>query len=298
MGFRKAKKSGGKARQVPGQEDNKVERDLDPTKKVLSGGGKVAKRGSRNPSDAPKSFQFIMQLMEMKKSNDEARRAQKKSDQKKQQKQKDKVGPRVINQELKLMPGEDMREFNQRVREKLENNMQMINSGFVLKNDKAKLNPSRDDGDDTAVSKRTERKRKNDAVRKQRKLAKKNKKRGLDSDDDNDHDNMRVQGPKFGEQAQAPPVFKALPKETFKKTVPLPNSKEASAAAERKEEMAVKQMIQRTARLSPLERMQAKRKARLEGGSAAEKRIMEAEREQAIRRYRMLRVARESAKNK
>ncbi|KAJ2741606.1 hypothetical protein GGI20_005078 [Coemansia sp. BCRC 34301] len=54
-------------------------------------------------------------------------------------------------------------------------------------------------------------------------------------------------------------------------------------------------MIQRTARLSPLERMQAKRKAKLEGDTAAEKRIIEAEREQAIRRYRMLRVARETA---
>ncbi|KAJ2616895.1 hypothetical protein H4S08_000567 [Coemansia sp. RSA 1365] len=52
-------------------------------------------------------------------------------------------------------------------------------------------------------------------------------------------------------------------------------------------------MIQRTARLSPLDRLQAKRKAK-QSDSAAEKRIADVEREKAIRRYRMLRAARDS----
>ncbi|KAJ2857202.1 hypothetical protein J3B02_001159 [Coemansia erecta] len=297
MRFRKTKKNGGKPRREPGQEDDTVERDLDPTKKVLSGGSKVSKRSSRNTSDAPKSFQFIMQFMEKKKQNDEARRAQKKNDKVKQLKQQEKLGPRVIKNDLKIMPGEDMREFNRRVREKLENNMQMINSGFLINDEKARLNPSRDDGEDAVISKRSERKKKNDATRKQRRLAKKKSKAG-GSDNEEDNVTRDNRGPRFGEQAQAPPVFRALPKETLKKMIPLPNSKEASIADKQREELAVKNMIQRTARLSPLERMQAKRKAKLEGDSAAEKRIMEAEREQAIRRYRMLRVARESAKNK
>ncbi|KAJ1812996.1 hypothetical protein LPJ75_003379, partial [Coemansia sp. RSA 2598] len=295
MGFRKTKKSGGKPKREPGKEDDTVERDLDPSK-VLSGGSKVSKRKSQSTTDAPKSFQFIMQLMEMKKQNDQVRREHKKQEQTKRQKTPGRL--QVNTQKLKIMPGEDMREFNRRVREKMESNMQAINSGAVEKNQRAGLNPSRDEGGESEVSKRTERKRKNDAVRKQRRLAKKNKNKGRGSDSEEEEEEKGDRGPRFGEQAQAPPIFKALPKETFKKMVPLPNSKEASAAAKQREEVAVKKMIQRTARLSPLERMQAKRKAKMEGGSAAEKRIMEAEREQAIRRYRMLRVARESAKNK
>ncbi|KAJ2781689.1 hypothetical protein GGI15_003146 [Coemansia interrupta] len=300
MGFSKPKKN--KSKTGPDVYGENGSRDLDPTK-VMSGGSKVAKRGSRNTADAPKKFQHMMHFMEMKKKNDETRRQQKEKSLKQQQKQKQKQqgegsGNQVIKDMLEIMPGESMYEFNQRVKQKMENNMRMVNSKAMNDDGKAALNPSRDEGGESTVSKRTDRKRKNDAVRKQRKIAKKNK--GMDSDDEEDT-GVSVQNasaPKFGEQAQAPPIFKALPKEKFKKMVPLPHSKEAATAEKQKQEVAVKKMIQRTARLSPLERMQAKRKAKEEGGSAAEKRIMEAEREKAIRRYRMLRVARESAKNK
>ncbi|KAJ1761793.1 hypothetical protein LPJ69_002959 [Coemansia sp. RSA 1752] len=78
--------------------------------------------------------------------------------------------------------------------------------------------------------------------------------------------------------------------------VPLPNSKEEAEDIKQRDNLAVKKMIQRTARLTPLERMQAKRKAKELGDTAAEKRIIELERERAIRRYRMLRETRESAK--
>ncbi|KAJ2416601.1 hypothetical protein GGF41_005480, partial [Coemansia sp. RSA 2531] len=198
-------------------------------------------------------------------------------------------GPKEITEALTIMPGESMDEFSRRVRQKMTNNLQLIGTSHEAKS-KAHANPSRDEGEEPDISKRSDRKKRNDAVRKQRKQAK--KQRGSD-----DEDVVREQAaaPKFGEQAQAPPIFKALPKDKFKKMVPLPQSKEEELANKRKDELAVKNMIQRTARLSPLERMQAKRKAKQEGDTAAEKRIIEAEREQAIRRYRMLRVARETA---
>ncbi|KAJ2457677.1 hypothetical protein GGI02_006101, partial [Coemansia sp. RSA 2322] len=72
MGFKKPKTC--KSTRDP-LEDDKVERDLDPTK-VLSGGGKVAKKHSNSISDAPKAFQHIMKFMEMKQNNDAAKKKQ------------------------------------------------------------------------------------------------------------------------------------------------------------------------------------------------------------------------------
>ncbi|KAJ2002895.1 hypothetical protein H4R26_003358 [Coemansia thaxteri] len=287
MGFKKPKTC--KSTRDP-LEDDKVERDLDPTK-VLSGGGKVAKKHSNSISDAPKAFQHIMKFMEMKQNNDAAKKKQREVERKRAAKGP-KSGPKEITEALKIMPGESMDEFSRRVRQKMTNNLQLIGTSHEVKS-KAHANPSRDEGEEADISKRSDRKKRNDAVRKQRKQAK--KQRGQDSDDEVEPKAVATPAPRFGEQAQAPPIFKALPKDKFKKMVPLPQSKEEELAKKQKDEMAVKSMIQRTARLSPLERMQAKRKAKLEGDSAASKRIMDAEREQAIRRYRMLRVARESA---
>ncbi|KAI7829300.1 hypothetical protein BX661DRAFT_198073 [Kickxella alabastrina] len=307
MGFKNPKTR--KGNKEPNYEDDKVERDLDPTKKVLSGGGKVAKKNNRNTSDAPKAFQHIMKFMEMKKRNDQAKQQQKQKEQtiaaSAAGKKQTTVGPKAITEDLKIMPGETMGEFNKRVKNKMENNMQLIGSSFEAKA-KGNSNPAKDEGDEVVVSTRSDRKKRNDAVRKQRRQAKKNKNKDSDDDEDDQAAYARRKAsaaaqPRFGEQAEAPPIFKALPKQMFKKMVPMPDSKEEAHATKIKEEVAVKKMIQRTARLSPLERMQAKRKAKLEGPSgdtAAEKRIIEAEREKAIRRYRMLRVARESAKHK
>ncbi|KAJ2332622.1 hypothetical protein GGI00_002705 [Coemansia sp. RSA 2681] len=286
MGFKKPKTR--KSTRDP-LDDDKVERDLDPTK-VLSGGGKVAKKRGNVTSDAPKAFQHIMKFMEMKQNNDAAKRKQKEVERKKKPKAQAQ-GPKEITEALKIMPGESMDEFTRRVRQKMTNNLQLIGTSHETKT-KAHANPSRDEGEEPDISKRSDRKKRNDAVRKQRKQAK--RQRGHDSDDEDDAPRQQA-APKFGEQAQAPPIFKALPKDKFKKMIPLAQSKEEDLANKRKDELAVKNMIQRTARLSPLERMQAKRKAKLEGDTAAEKRIIEAEREQAIRRYRMLRVARETA---
>ncbi|KAJ2792025.1 hypothetical protein GGI18_000715 [Coemansia linderi] len=285
MGFKKPKTR--KSTSDP-MEDNKVERDLDPTK-VLSGGGKIAKKRGNSTSDAPKAFQHIMKFMEMKQNNDAAKKKQKEAERKKKSKTQNQ-GPKEITEALTIMPGESMDEFSRRVRQKMTSNLQLIGTSHEAKS-KPHANPSRDEGDEPDISKRSDRKKRNDAVRKQRKQAKKH--RG--NDDDEPSREAAAPAPKFGEQAQAPPIFKALPKDKFKKMVPLPQSKEEEQANKRKDDLAVKNMIQRTARLSPLERMQAKRKAKLEGDTAAEKRIIEAEREQAIRRYRMLRVARETA---
>ncbi|KAJ2868515.1 hypothetical protein GGH94_000047 [Coemansia aciculifera] len=286
MGFKKPKTR--KSTRDP-MDDNKVDRDLDPTK-ILSGGGKVAKKKGNSTSDAPKAFQHIMKFMEMKQNNDAAKKKQKEAERKKKSKAQNQ-GPKEITEALTIMPGESMDEFSRRVRQKMTNNLQLIGTSHEAKS-KAHANPSRDEGEEPDISKRSDRKKRNDAVRKQRKQAK--KQRGHEDDDDN-VGREQAAAPKFGEQAQAPPIFKALPKDKFKKMVPLPQSKEEEQANKRKDELAVKNMIQRTARLSPLERMQAKRKAKQEGDTAAEKRIIEAEREQAIRRYRMLRVARETA---
>ncbi|KAJ2891050.1 hypothetical protein GGI21_005968 [Coemansia aciculifera] len=291
MGFKKPKTR--KSTSDP-LDNDKIERDLDPTK-VLSGGGKVAKKKGNVTSDAPKAFQHIMKFMEMKQNNDAAKRKQKEVERNKKQKASAQ-GPKEITEALKIMPGESMDEFTRRVRQKMTNNLQLIGTSHEKKA-KAHANPSRDEGEDPDISKRSDRKKRNDAVRKQRKQAK--KQRGGEDDSGDEADTSKRVAPppppKFGEQAQAPPIFKALPKDKFKKMVPLPQSKEEEQAKRHRDELAVKNMIQRTARLSPLERMQAKRKAKLEGDTAAGKRIIEAEREQAIRRYRMLRVARETA---
>ncbi|KAJ2339119.1 hypothetical protein IWW50_006917 [Coemansia erecta] len=292
MGFKSPKAF--KANNV--QPDANGERDFDPAKS-FSGGRKVAKKRmkGKSTSDAPKSFQYVMQFMDMKQKNDASKKKAKDAEAKRQNKQKDSATvnkPQAVTETLKIMPGESMLEFNRRVRQKMQNNLQLIGTDFEAK-DKGELNPSRDEGEQAVVSKRTDRKRRNDAIRKERKLAKKHR------DDGDDHDyelKQAAKAPRFGEQAQAPPIFKALPKEKFKKMVPMPNSKEAAAQEKQREEQAVKNMIQRTARLTPLERMQAKRKAKELGDSAAEKRIIEVERERAIRRYRMLRETRESAK--
>lgn len=312
MGFKKPKTS--KSNRDPLENDT-TERDLDPSGKVLSGGGKVAKkRGNSSTNDAPKAFQHIMRFMEMKQANDKTKLEVKRKQQKQKQK-KNSDGPKEVTESLTIMPGENMYEFNKRVKEKLANNLQAIGTKQQGPKDTVNLNPSRDDGGHQEVSKRSERKKRNDAVRKQRKQTRKARKNGEDPDVfvDNSKESSQVKqlpipvpaaavaaaAPKFGEQAQAPPIFKSLPKQTFKKIVPLPESKEETVEKKRREDMAVKNMIQRTSRLSPLERMQAKRKAKLEVSknndtAAAEKRIMEAERERAIRRYRMLKAARES----
>ncbi|KAI9500141.1 hypothetical protein GGI25_002556 [Coemansia spiralis] len=259
MGFKNPKKL--KNLKSP-LDDDTVERDLDPTHE-LSGGHKPPKR--KATTDTPKSFQHVMRFMEMKQ-------------------QRDAKKPKATAKEtgnLNIMNGESMIEFNRRVKQKMHNDLKLVDSS---KGPSKKPNSNSSNDSDVVVSKRTERKKRNDLIRKQRKLAKKHK----------DEVEQTVSGPRFGEQAEAPPVFRALPRETFKKMVPLPNSKEEAAATKQKEDLAVKKMIQRTARLSPLERMQAKRKARLEGDTAAEKRIMEAERDKAIRRYRMLKAVRES----
>ncbi|KAI8323642.1 hypothetical protein GQ54DRAFT_97501 [Martensiomyces pterosporus] len=279
-------------------EDDKVERDLDPAK-VLSGGGKAAKKGNRNTSDAPKAFQNIMRFMEMKQKNDQAKRQQKAKDEKRKAKAakavkaEDRNKPKQITERLKIMPGESMQEFDRRVQAKMNNNLRLVGT-INEPQAKASTNPSKDEGDEAMVSKRTDRKRRNDAVRKERKLAKKHRSEGSDEEEVREQQRQTSTAPKFGEQADAPPIFKALPKEKFKKMVPLPQSKEEELETKNKEDLAVKNMIKRTARLSPLERMQVKRKAKKEGDTAAEKRILAVERENAIRRYRMLKVARES----
>ncbi|KAJ1952193.1 hypothetical protein EC988_003686 [Linderina pennispora] len=290
MGFKKPKTSKSYRVDTYNENDDKVQRNLDPTQ-VVSGGGKSSKRKNRNTSDAPKAFQHIMQFMEMKQKNDQRKRQQKKQAEEKAEKEKAKApqGPKEITEDLKLQAGETIAEFNRRVRQKMANNLQLVGTSASVKAKKHD-NPALDEGEEIVVSGRSERKRKNDMVRRERKRLKKH------GAADSDEEQMAVQ-PKFGEQAQAPPIFKALPKETFKRMVPLPASREEAQQKKLREELAVKKMIRRTARLSPLERMQAKRKAKMEGGSAAEKRIMEAEREQAIRRYRMLKVARESKKS-
>ncbi|KAJ1934290.1 hypothetical protein FBU59_005747 [Linderina macrospora] len=294
MGFKKPKTTKSYRVDTYNEGDDKAQRNLDPTQ-VVSGGGKASKRKNKNTSDAPKAFQHIMQFMEMKQKNDERKRQQKQQAAAKAEKEKPKLkgpqGPKEITEDLKIQVGETMAEFNRRVRQKMTNNLQLVGTSASVKAKKHD-NPALDEGEEKVVSGRTERKRKNDAVRRERRRQQKNKNRGSDSEDE-----QVEMKPKFGEQAQAPPIFKALPKETFKKMVPLPASREEAQQKKLREELAVKKMIRRTARLSPLERMQAKRKAKLEGGSAAEKRIMEAEREQAIRRYRMLKVARESKKS-
>ncbi|KAJ2846029.1 hypothetical protein IWW36_004538 [Coemansia brasiliensis] len=279
MGFKKPKT----AKTFRDPLDDGTEHDFDPTSR-LSGGRKVSKKKHKNASDAPRSFQYLMDFMSNKQQKDK-QQANAKSKARKPQADPDK--PKAITETLKIMPNESMSEFQRRVRSKMQNNLELIGTDFEAK-EKPANNPSKDEGDEPLKSKRSERKRRNDAIRKQRKLAKKHR---------NDDDEWVSQDvPRFGEQAQAPPIFKALPKEKFKKMVPLPNSAEEASEKKRREEEAVKKMIQRTARLSPLERMQAKRKAKEHTDSAAEKRIMEDERERAIRRYRMLRAAREAKK--
>ncbi|KAJ1799444.1 hypothetical protein LPJ59_001828 [Coemansia sp. RSA 2399] len=280
MGFKKPKAS--KSKRNPLDEDDQAEqRNLEPSNIRSGGGRKVSKRQSKSTNDAPKSFQHLMQFMERKKQRDQEVAKNKKRETK----------GKAAGGNLKIMSGESMPEFERRVTQKMYSNLQLINKGEDPTVRSVIGNPSRDDGDEAVVSKRTDRKRRNDAIRKQRKLAKKHK----DTDDLEDATKARkvVEEPKFGEQAQAPPIFRALPKEKIKKMVPLPNSKEEQTEKKLRDELAVKKMIQKTARLSPLEKMQAKRKAKEMGDTAADKRIMEAEREKAIRRYRMLRAVRE-----
>ncbi|KAJ2403143.1 hypothetical protein GGI23_000161 [Coemansia sp. RSA 2559] len=280
MGFKKPKAS--KSQRNPLDEDDHAEqRNLEPSNIRSGGGRKVTKRQSKNTSDAPKSFQHLMQFMERKQQRDKEMAKNKKRDSK----------GKATGSNLKIMPGESMPEFERRVTQKMYANLQLINKGEDPTVHNIIANPSRDDGDEAVVSTRTDRKRRNDAIRKQRKLAKKHK--GTDDMEDTISGRKAVEEPKFGEQAQAPPIFHALPKEKIKKMVPLPNSKEEQTEKKLRDELAVKKMIQKTARLSPLEKMQAKRKAKEMGDTAAEKRIMEAEREKAIRRYRMLRAVRE-----
>ncbi|KAJ1667075.1 hypothetical protein IW140_002287 [Coemansia sp. RSA 1813] len=282
MGFKKPKTT--KSTRNPLDEDNSVERNLEPSN-ILSGGRKLSKRKTKTISDAPKSFQYLMQFMERKKQRD-----QELANNKKRKRKQPTASKNIGN--LNIMPGESMPEFERRVNQKMYANLQRVDKGEDVTDQKVHDNPSRDDGEEIVVSKRTDRKRRNDVVRKQRKMAKKHK----DADDMEDVAKSKsVEEPKFGEQASAPPIFRALPKEKIKKMVPLPNSKEEKTEQKLRDELAVKKMIQKTARLSPLEKMQAKRKAKELGDSAAEKRIMEAEREKAIRRYRMLRAVRESS---
>ncbi|KAJ2525303.1 hypothetical protein GGI11_000135 [Coemansia sp. RSA 2049] len=310
MGFKKPKSS--KSQRNPLEEDDTAEqRNLDPTQ-LLSGGSKVSKRKAKRAqknNDTPKTFQHLMQFMEKKKQ-----KQQQQSDQNRTKKNGTTSGGsgNKAQGSLSIMPGESMAEFSRRVKQKMQADLQRVDKGEDVtkrraKNSGGNATRDEDDGDEeeVVVSKRSDRKRRNDMIRKQRKLAKKRK--GLDeSDDDTATAGGAIQQkgkvgvpavsePRFGEQANAPPIFRALPKERLKKMVPLPNSKEELAEKKAREDLAVKKMIQRTARLSPLEKMQAKRKAKEQGDSAAEKRIMEAEREKAIRSYRMLRAVRESS---
>ncbi|KAJ2781121.1 hypothetical protein H4R18_003063 [Coemansia javaensis] len=291
MGF-KAPRKARKGARDPLEDDNTVERDLDPTK-VVSGGGKVAKRRRAGASDAPKAFQHIMRFMEAKAQRDADKKKEKKQQQqKKSAKAPGKDEPRQVTEELTIMPGESMTEFNRRVREKMYNNLRLVGTEYEAKAAPS-TNPSRDDGNVVpAASKRAEHQRAHNARRKERRQA---KRRGGAGSSDDDEARRDSSAPRFGEQAQAPPVFRALPKARFKRAVPLPNTPEATAESKRREELAIKKMIQRTARLSPLERMQARRKLASAGDSAAEKRILEAERDRAVRRYRMLRAARDAA---
>ncbi|KAJ2393089.1 hypothetical protein H4S02_000418 [Coemansia sp. RSA 2611] len=288
MGFKNPKTS----KSVRDPYDDGTEHDFDPTA-TFTGGRRVSKKKLKRQgsSDAPKSFQYIMDFMDKKQQKDaNDRKARQAEAKKKKKRQQDPANaPRAITEKLKIMPNETMAEFNRRVRQKMETNMQLIGTDYELK-EATGSNPSKDDGEATVVSKRPDRKRRHDAIRKERKLAKKRK-------NGDDYELQKsVEAPRFGEQAQAPPIFKSLPKEKFKKMVPLPNSKEEADDKKRRADQAVKTMIQRTARLSPLERMQARRKAKQQGDTAAEKRIIEAERERAVRRYRMLRATQESAK--
>ncbi|PIA16221.1 hypothetical protein COEREDRAFT_81434 [Coemansia reversa NRRL 1564] len=277
MGFKKPKTR--KTNKNP-LEDDKIERDLDPGK-VLSGGRKITKKRNKKQqgSDAPKAFQHIMRFMEMKQQNDESK--QKLLQGKRKVTKHIKGEPQSIIEDLNIMAGESLSEFDYRVKQKMYNNLRLVGTKYEEK-EKYNLNPSRDDGDEVIISKRTERKRRNDVIRKQRRLAKKHK-----------EEDVIFDKPKFGEQAEAPPIFKTLPKERFKKPIPLPNSSEEKNDKKLREDQALKNMIQRTARLSPLDRLQAKRKTK-QSDSAAEKRIADVEREKAIRRYRMLRAARDS----
>ncbi|KAJ2556428.1 hypothetical protein EV175_002010 [Coemansia sp. RSA 1933] len=280
MGFKKPKAS--KSKRDPLAEDDDAEqRNLDPTNIRSGGGRKVTKRNKNSSAnDAPKSFQHLMQFMERKKQRDQEKAKNKKQP----------GGTRQAVSNLSIMAGESMTEFERRVRQKMRTDLQRIDKGEDTVDTHGTVNPLQDDGEATVVvSKRTDRKRRNDAIRKQRKQAKKYK------DTEDGFTSTHAEEPKFGEQAQAPPVFRALPKEKIKKMVPLPNSKEEQTERKLRDELAVKKMIQRTARLSPLESMQAKRKAKELGDTAAQKRIMEAEREKAIRRYRMLRAVRDSS---
>ncbi|KAJ2769522.1 hypothetical protein IWQ56_000401 [Coemansia nantahalensis] len=287
MGFKKPKAY--KKKGDPLGDGDKRERDLDPTK-VLHGGGRVAKK--KNISDAPKSFQHIMQFVEMKTRRDEDKRKEKERQKKlAAKKAAAKDEPQTVTETLRIMPGESIPEFNQRVRQKMHNNLRLVGTEQAADAGKS-TNPSNEGEGPAQVTKRTERKRVYNAQRKQRKQARKH---SGDSDDERPA-TATAAAPKFGEQAQAPPVFTALPKARFKRAVPLPNSREEADQRTVRDEQAIKKMISRTARLSPLERMQAKRKLRAQGDSAAEKRIIAAERDQAVRRYRMLRAARESAK--
>ncbi|KAJ2737765.1 hypothetical protein GGI20_006382, partial [Coemansia sp. BCRC 34301] len=222
MGFKKPKTR--KSTRDP-LDDDKVERDLDPTK-VLSGGGKVAKKRGNVTSDAPKAFQHIMKFMEMKQNNDAAKKKQKEAERKKKPKTQAQ-GPKEITEALKIMPGESMDEFSRRVRQKMTNNLQLIGTSHETKT-KTHANPSRDEGEEPDISKRSDRKKRNDTIRKQRKQAR--KQRGHGSDDEPDTLKQPAAAPRFGEQAQAPPIFKALPKDKFKKMVPLPQSKEEDQA--------------------------------------------------------------------
>ncbi|KAJ2158091.1 hypothetical protein GGF46_004026 [Coemansia sp. RSA 552] len=276
MGFKKPKARKGDKDPL----DDGRERDFDPTK-AFSGGNKVKKRGAKQATDMPRSFQYVMQFMEKKtQRRQESKKA--KQVEKKQKKRAD--GPREITESLKMKPGESMGAFERRVRQKMENNLQLVGTSHEA----AKSATTEDGGGEAGLSKRAAARKRNSALRKERQRAKKTQ----ESSDEEGSGEV----PRFGEQAQAPPVFRALPKERFKKAVPLPNSKEEAMEKKRREEQAIKQMIQRTSRQSPLERMQARRKAKEAGDTAAEKRIMEAEREKAVRRYRMLRATREAAK--
>ncbi|KAJ1674043.1 hypothetical protein EV182_004082 [Spiromyces aspiralis] len=109
--------------------------------------------------------------------------------------------------------------------------------------------------------------------------------------------------PKFNETVSAPPIFTSLPKARFKKMVPIEGTREAQDLEKKKTAMAIKKMIERTSRLSPLERLQQQRKLKQtqksgEGGiSPAEQKALEIERQKAIQRYRLVKVARYNNKS-
>ncbi|KAJ1913108.1 hypothetical protein H4219_005347 [Mycoemilia scoparia] len=363
----------------PGPHDDKLVRDLPPTK-ILSGGNDIRRKkkkavlnntgkaggGLQVTSDMPKSFARLVNFVNKKKSQDEQEKKAQKSNNKKGQNNKGNKTNANNDEDgvLKIKPGESFKAFNRRVKRSMEKKL--------LQSDVPNTRQSQHSSNGTSygpdgpeISNISERKRRNQEVRKE-KLKRQKKKKGLQDDSGSEvEDDIEVddqltetaQGtqesaaiiesslkktqkqkrqlqqikensvdqdelekvtksltkkshlmqnasdqPRFNEVAEAPPVFTSLPKARFKKMVPIAGTKEAKEQAKKKEAEAIKKMITRTSRLTPLERMQQQRKAKLAnkiGGdsSPAEKQALEIERQKVIQRYRAIKAQKIAANN-